>query len=222
MIGGRTLARSRSYQLFGRIVPRVETQERVVALSFDDGPNSQYIGELLDVLAARGVHATFFVIGGELAAAPEAARSLVAGGHELGNHTWSHDRMVLKSYDFYRKELEDTDALIKAAGQTGEIYFRPPYCYKLAGLPWYLSRHNRTTITWDIEPDSFDDVAATPRGILTHVVERVRPGSIILLHVWYKGRQTSREAVPLIIDALQTEGYSFATVGELLRTGGGK
>ena len=217
-IGTRELARSRTYQLFGRIVPRIEAQEKVVALTFDDGPNPEYVDEILGVLAARSVHATFFVTGAELSTSPDAGRKIVAAGHELGNHTWSHDRMVLRSSEFYRKEIDETDALIRATGQTSEIYFRPPYCYKLVGLPWYLSKQNKTTITWDIEPDSYPKVASSPEGILTHVAERVRPGSIILLHIWYRSRQTSRDAVPAIIDKLQTQGYRFVTVGQMLHS----
>jgi peptidoglycan-N-acetylglucosamine deacetylase len=215
--GLRELARSRTFQLFGRLVPRIETQQKIVALTFDDGPNTQYVDEILNNLSTRSVNATFFVTGAELSAAPDAGRMIAAAGHELGNHTWSHDHMILKSSGFYRKEIEDTDALIRATGQASEIYFRPPFCYKLVGLPWYLGKHNRTSITWDVEPDSYADVAATSQGILGHVVERVQPGSIILLHVWYKSRQTSREAVPLVIDALQGQGYRFVTVGEMLR-----
>ena len=217
LIGLRELARSRTVQLFGRLVPRIETSEKIVALTFDDGPNSQYVDEMLGVLSAKSVKATFFVTGGELSTAPEAGRIIVSAGHELGNHTWSHEHMVLKSSGYYRREIEDTDTLIRTAGQTGEIYFRPPYSYKLFGLPWYLRTHNRTSITWDIEPDSYESVAATPQGILAHIVERVRPGSIILLHVWYKSRQSSREAVPLIIDALQNQGYRFVTMSEMLK-----
>jgi len=219
LIGGRELARSRTVQLFGKLVPRIETNEKVVALTFDDGPNRQYADEILNVLSAKSVKATFFVTGGELSKAPEAGRQIVMSGHELGNHTWSHEHMVLKSSGYYRREIEDTDTLIRTAGQTDEIYFRPPFSYKLWGLPWYLRTHHRTSITWDIEPDSYDTVAATPQGILTHVVERVRPGSIILLHVWYKSRKTSREAVPLIIDALRNQEYRFVTVSELIRAG---
>ncbi len=217
LIGLRELARSRTVQLFGRLVPRIETNEKMVALTVDDRPNSQYVGEILGVLSAKSVKATFFVTGGELSMAPEAGRMILSAGHQLGNHTWSHEHMVLKSSGYYRREIEDTDAQIRSAGQTDEIYFRPPYSYKLLGLPWYLRTHHRTSITWDIEPDSYESVAATPQGILAHVVERVRPGSIILLHVWYKSRQTSREAVPLIIDALQSRGYRFVTISEMLK-----
>jgi peptidoglycan/xylan/chitin deacetylase (PgdA/CDA1 family) len=91
-LGGlRQLARSHTVQLFGRLVACDDTPERVVALTFDDGPTSERVDEILRVLAARGVHATFFVIGSELAAAPEAGRRLVAAGHERGNHRRSSE-----------------------------------------------------------------------------------------------------------------------------------
>lgn len=214
----RQVARARTFQLFGQLVDRVDTTAPLVALTFDDGPTAVRLGEVLDVLARRRVAATFFVTGAELAANPDAGRRLVAAGHELGNHTYSHARMVLRSPAFIRRQVEQTDALIRAAGQDGEIHFRPPFGYKLVGLPWYLARTGRTTVTWDVEPDSFPAVAATARGIVEHVVERVRPGSIVLLHVWYANRQTSRDAVPLLIDALHARGYRFVTVRQLLRS----
>ena len=214
----RELARARGFQLFGRLVDRVDTTEPLVALTFDDGPTAAPLERVLGDLAARQVAATFFVTGAELEANPEAGRRLVAAGHELGNHTYSHARMVLRSPGFIRRQVEQTDALIRAAGQRGEIHFRPPYGYKLVGLPWYLAQTGRTTVIWDVEPDSFPQVAATAPGIVAHVVERVRPGSIILLHVWYENRQTSRDAVPPLIDALRARGYRFVTVSQLLRS----
>jgi peptidoglycan-N-acetylglucosamine deacetylase len=210
------LARSKTVQVFGRLVHRVETPERVVALTFDDGPTDEYAGELIAALASRRVRATFFVVGAEVARAPEAARRLVEAGHELGNHTYNHPRMVLRSQASIRQEIERTDERIRAAGQDGRIYFRPPFGYKLFGLPWFLRQTGRTSVTWDVEPDSFPKVAATAEGIAAHVAERVRPGSIVILHVWYRSRATSRAAVPLIIDRLHADGYRFVTVGELV------
>jgi peptidoglycan-N-acetylglucosamine deacetylase len=210
------LARSRTVQLFGTIVPRVETADRRVALTFDDGPTVAVVDSVIALLRARGVHATFFVTGNELAAAPDAGRRLVAAGHELGNHSFSHDRMVLKSQGFIRTEIVRTDSLIHAAGQRGPIFFRPPFGYKLAGLPWYLSRHGRTSVTWDVEPDSYPEVAATSNGIVRHVLDRVQPGSIILLHVWYPSRATSLGAVAPLIDSLHARGYRVGPVRDLV------
>jgi peptidoglycan/xylan/chitin deacetylase (PgdA/CDA1 family) len=219
LAGGLTglyhLARSRTTQLLGTLVARVETSERVVALTFDDGPTEAVVDEILSTLASHHARATFFVNGGHVSEAPEVARRLVAAGHELGNHTDSHERMVLRSQAFIRSEIERTDALIHAAGQEGEIYFRPPFCWKLVGLPWFLWRTGRTTITWDIHADS-PALASDPAKIVSECVQRVRPGSIILLHIWYPSRSASRAAVPLILDRLQARGYRFVTVRELI------
>jgi peptidoglycan/xylan/chitin deacetylase (PgdA/CDA1 family) len=83
-------------------------------------------------------------------------------------------------------------------------------------VPWFLSRAGWTTVTWDVEPDSYPDVAATPQGIVAHVLARVRPGSIIILHPWYPRRATSLASVPLLVDSLRAHGYRVTTVGELL------
>lgn len=216
LYGLRALARSRGVQTFGTIVDRVETPERRVALTFDDGPTREITDSILAILGAREVSATFFVTGAEVSAAPEAARRLAAAGHELGNHTWSHERMVLRPLAFYRQELARTDSAIRAAGHAGPIRFRPPYAYKLFGLPWVLRQSGRTTVTWDVEPDSYPEVAATSEGIVRHVLERVRPGSIILLHIWYPSRATSLAAVGPLVDSLRARGYAVGPVRDLL------
>ena len=218
-VGLRQLARARTVQLFGRLVPRIETTARVVALTFDDGPNAARVDEIIDALAARRIRATFFVNGVELDATPEAGRRLVAAGHELGNHTYSHARMVFRSPRFIQDQVERTDSLIRASGYQGQIYFRAPFCYKLVGLPWFLRRTGRTSVTWDVEPDSYPDVAASAPGIVRHVLEHVRPGSIILLHIWHDSRHTSRAAIPMIAEALQGKGYRFVTISELVGMG---
>jgi peptidoglycan/xylan/chitin deacetylase (PgdA/CDA1 family) len=212
----RLLARSRTYQLFGVIVAEARPREPIVALTFDDGPRDALVDSLIGVLGDRGARATFFLTGRELAEAPAAGARLAAAGHELANHTYSHRRMVLVSPATVREEVERTDSLLRAAGQRGPIWFRPPYGYKLLGLPRYLERTGRTTVTWSIEPDSYAQVAETPEGIVRHVLERVRPGSIILLHPWYDSRRTSRAAIGPLIDSLQRRGYRVETVGALL------
>jgi peptidoglycan/xylan/chitin deacetylase (PgdA/CDA1 family) len=216
LIGIRQLARARTFQLFGTLVPSVATAERRVALSFDDGPSAGPLDTLLALLAARGVSATFFVIGHDLAALPDAGRRIVAAGHELGNHTYSHKRMIFVGPATIRSQLERTDSLIRAVGHQGPILFRPPYGQKLAVLPWYLSRTRRTTVTWDVEPDSYSEVAASADGIVRHVLDKARPGSIILLHVWYPSRATSLRAVGPLIDSLHARGYRVGSVRQLL------
>jgi len=214
--GLRILARSRSYQLFSRPVSRVETSDSVVALTFDDGPTEARADSLLRLLRSRGVRATFFLIGGDIRTSPGAARALAADGHELGNHTYTHNHMVFKTPATYRSEVARTDSLLRAAGARDPIFFRPPYGYKLIGLPSLLWRTGRTTVTWDIEPESYPDVARSADRIVRHVLDRVRPGSIILLHPWYASGAPTRAALPTLIDSLRARGYIIATVGELL------
>lgn len=216
LVGAWKLSRSRTLQMFGEIVPRVETSQKIIALTFDDGPTPEATDEVLSILRGRRVKATFFLIGAEIEQRPELARRIASEGHELGNHSYSHTHMVLKSPSFIREEIERTDRLIRDTGYEGDIHFRPPYSHKLVLLPYYLSKTNRKTITMDIEPDSYPEIAGDPERIVNHVVERARPGSIILLHVMYKGREPSLMAVGGIIDRLKEQGYEFKTVSELL------
>src|SRR5687768_11379448 len=215
--GIRTLGRSRTFQLFGEIVPRVETDRKVVALTFDDGPRADTVDEILAPLTRANVKATFFVCGAEIQDHPAAAAKLVTSGHELGNHSWSHLRMWFKSPPFIREEFERTDALIRASGHQGPIHVRAPYCKKLVALPWYFAKNHRIHVTFDVEPESYPEIDRDMNRLVSHVIENVRPGSIVLLHPWYNGRERTRAAVPLIVRSLRQRGYEFVTVNELLK-----
>ncbi|HEV2861506.1 MAG TPA: polysaccharide deacetylase family protein [Pyrinomonadaceae bacterium] len=207
---------SRTFQFFGRLVPRVNTSRKVVALTFDDGPAPGATDQIISALGGARVRATFFVTGAELERNMDEGRKLVAAGHELGNHSYSHRRMLFVTPSRVRQEVERTDELIRQAGYAGEITFRPPYGKKLFALPYYLSRTGRATVTWDVEPDSYPEVAADSDKIAEHVLTKARPGSIIILHVMYPSRAESLEAVPKIIEGLRARGYDFMTVTELL------
>ncbi|HVF54996.1 MAG TPA: polysaccharide deacetylase family protein [Pyrinomonadaceae bacterium] len=210
------ISRSSTFQFFGQLVPRVNTSQKVVALTFDDGPTPDATGRILSVLAEGQVRATFFVTGAELEKNMAEGQKIVAAGHELGNHSYSHDRMVLVTPSFVKGEIERTDKLIRDAGYQGEIYFRPPYGKKLFVLPYYLSETGRKSITWDIDPDSYPEVAADSDKIVEYALSRARPGSIIILHVMYPSRAESLKAVKKIVEGLKAQGYSFKTVSELL------
>jgi peptidoglycan/xylan/chitin deacetylase (PgdA/CDA1 family) len=216
LAGIRNVARARTFQLFGTLVAEATPRDSIVALTLDDGPVETIVDSLIEVLRAHDARATFFLTGRELAAAPAAGAKLVAAGHELGNHSNTHRRMIFVSPGSVRDEVERTDSLLRAAGQRGPIWFRPPYGYKLVGLPRYLAATGRTTVMWSIEPDSYRDVAETPEGIVRHVLDRVHPGSIIILHPWYPSRRTSREAIGPLVDSLGARGYRVETVGTLL------
>ncbi|MBX3724862.1 MAG: polysaccharide deacetylase family protein [Xanthomonadales bacterium] len=211
---------SRSLQWPGTLVKRVEDAPGLIALSFDDGPSAQGGAAVLDLLEALEVRATFFFTGQELAGQPDLARRFVAAGHELGNHGWSHRRMLFRSPAWIASEIERTDALIRAAGQAGPVLFRPPYFRRLPGLSWYLHTRGRAVVLADVEPESWPGVGADTEAIVRHVLDRARSGSIVLLHVMYASRQASLRAVPGIVEGLRAQGYRLVTVSELLAAGG--
>ncbi len=216
VIGGWSVSRSRTFQLFGEIVHRVETDAQVVALTFDDGPTPEYTAGVLALLKEKDVKATFLLIGADAEKHHLEARAIVADGHELGNHTYSHPDMTLAGEREAETQLTRTDAAIRAAGYSGDIHFRPPFGKKLFGLPLYLAKNDRITVTWDVEPESDEHIAQDPERIVAHVIEQTKSGSIIILHVMYPSRETSRQALPGVIDGLKTRGFRFVTVSELL------
>jgi len=210
------LSKSRTFQLFGDLVQRVDVTQPVLALTFDDGPSSEYTSEILAILAEQDVHATFYLTGQAMEANPRAAQELVAAGHELGNHSYTHQHMLLRSLSFVQDEIERTDAAIREAGYTGQITFRPPYGKRFILLPLVLERTKRITVLFDVEPESYPDVAADANLIQAHVLDHARSGSIILLHVMAPPRDETREALPGVIAGLRARGYQFVTVSELL------
>ncbi|CCH31340.1 polysaccharide deacetylase family protein [Actinosynnema sp. NPDC047251] len=215
-VGLTVVVNARSFQLFGEITHRVETDAKVVALTFDDGPDPAGTRPMLAVLAAKDVRGTFYLTGRELSAHPELGRAVAEAGHEIGNHSYSHERMVFVTPGWVAEEVEETDSLIRSTGYTGPITFRPPHGKKLIALPRYLAEHGRRTVTWDVETDSGPDQPASADELARRTVEQVRPGSIVLLHGMYAGRGVTRDAIGPIIDLLRDRGYRFATVSELL------
>jgi peptidoglycan-N-acetylglucosamine deacetylase len=211
LFGTYKLMNSRTHQLFGGLTQRVETNQKMIALTFDDGP-TENVNQILPLLDKYKAKATFFLIGNEIEKSPLEAKKIAEAGHQIGNHTYSHNRMIFKSPSFYKEEIEKTDQFIQNAGFRGEIDFRPPNGKKLIGLPYYLNKHDRDTITWNIEPDSFYTNASDK---VNYVKDTIKPGSIILLHPMYDETGKELQAIEGILQALSSEGYRFVTVNEL-------
>lgn len=209
--GTMKLMNSREFQVFGNMTNRVETNQKAVALTFDDGPTKN-VDQLLPLLARYNAKATFFLIGKDMEQYPDAIKQIAAAGHQIGNHTYSHNRMVFKSPSYIKNEIEKTDQLIRSSGYEAKIDFRPPYGKKLLLLPYYLSKHNRDTILWDMEPDTNYNTAA---GKVNDVLAHVQPGSIILMHPMYDKTGEELQAIQEILEALTAQGYRFVTVEEL-------
>lgn len=209
------LSKSRTFQFFGGLTNRVQTNEKVVALTFDDAP-SQFSNQVVDVLSEHNTPATFYVIGQNLEKFPDEAKYIADHGHELGNHSFSHHRFILKSLSFIDREIHTTNQLIQNAGYQGEITFRPPGGKKLLFLPWYLNQHGIKTIMWDVEPDTY--VHGDSQAIVDYTLENTHSGSIILLHPFCPANcAADRDALPLIITGLKSQGYTFVTISQLLQ-----
>lgn len=210
------VSKSRTYQIFGEIVPRIETQQKVVALTFDDGPTIEGTAEILAILQENQVKASFFLIGADMEKNLDATKKIIAAGHEVGNHTYTHERMFFKTPSFIQREIDDTDKLIREAGYTGKIHFRSPFGKKFLLLPYYLSKRNKKNIMWDVEPNTFPEIDKDANKIVEYTLKHTKPGSIILLHVMYAGREESMKAVSGIIKGLKEQGFEFKTVAELI------
>lgn len=208
------ISKSRTFQFFGGLTSRIETDQKVVALTFDDAPTAR-TDEVLEILKQKDVRATFFAIGKAMEENPDQAKKIVEDGNQLANHSYSHQRFLLKSMTFTKSEIEKTNELIRSAGYVGEIVFRPPNGKKLFILPWYLRQSKIKTVMWNVEPDSY--VAGDTQKIVEYTLEKTKPGSIILIHPFCESDcAADREALPLIIDGLKDRGYTLVTVNELI------
>lgn len=215
------MAISPTSQVYGKIVVHGPDDEKVVALTFDDGPNEPYTSQILDVLNAEGVKATFFAVGVNVETFPDAARRIVADGNVIANHSWDHSRLAT-AVDFKYTQLERAQDAIRVATGVTPRFFRPP-----AGIhtPWQLRRvasEGMLTVNWDSEGYDWQK-PNSPERIEAKVLASVRPGSIILLHDGDETRHGSDRsqtvaALPTIIDALRAEGYRFVTLPQMLGT----
>ena len=180
-----------------------------VALTFDDGPSSEYTPLLLDGLRERNVKASFFVIGSniEKEGGEEIIRRIYEEGHLIGNHTWHHvDLSDLSTEDAW-KELEMTDSLIKAITGEETALVRPPF----GEFPRSMEEPDKLYVKWTV--DSRDWVTKDTQEIVRKVVTDTEENDIILMHDCY---ETSVEAALQIIDTLSERGYEFVTVDRLL------
>lgn len=190
----------------------VYVEEPYIAITFDDGPHATLTPKLLDILAARRVKATFFVVGQCVADLPEIVKRAANEGHEIASHSWSHPNLGKMSDEAVRSQLQRTDDAIKAAIGTRPTLMRPPYgSITPRQKVWMHEQFGYKTIIWDVDP--FDWKRPGPTVVRDRIVNQTKPGSIILVHDIHAA---SVEAMPSTLDQLQAKGFKFATVSELL------
>lgn len=182
--------------------------KKEIALTFDDGPHPVYTPKLLDGLKARGVKASFFLIGQNIDGNEEIIRRMKEEGHLIGNHSQSHMQLSKENIDAAYQQISVTNQ--KIFDITGEMpsYIRPPYGSWSEELECIIPM---TVALWDV--DTMDWKSQNKNQIVRHVIWHADDGAVILLHDVY---ETSVDAALEIIDTLTKEGYNFVTVDELL------
>ena len=182
---------------------------KYIALTFDDGPRASTTARLLDGLAERGIHATFFLIGEQIPGNEALVERLAREGHQIGVHTFDHIRLADQDEETVRGELERTEALLRLLVGEGVWWLRPPY-----GLitPREAAWVSVPMVQWTIDPEDWRFKDA--QRITNHILRHAEPGAIILLHDIYP---TSVDAALAAVDALTDQGYIFVTVQDLFR-----
>ena len=185
-----------------------ERHRKMIALTFDDGPDPTTTPQALSILKKFNAKATFFMVGKNVNAYPDIAKQVRKEGHQIGNHTWNHPQLPKLSLDSAKKEILDTqEAIQKATGVQTKI-MRPPYGAINSAIQYGV---DQSYIMWDV--DSLDWKTHNTTAILNEVKKAVKPGSIILMHDIH---QTTIDALPTVLDYLKSQGYTFVTVDELL------
>src|SRR5213082_3823385 len=183
-----------------------------IAMTFDDGPSATLTPKLLDLLAARHIKATFFVIGENVAEHPEIVARAAREGHEIASHSWSHPNFAKMSQESVRSQLQRTDDAIKSAIGKSPTLLRPPYgSITEREKRWIHDEFGYDIVLWDVDP--LDWKRPGPAVVRNRILKETRPGSIVLSHDIHPG---TIEAMPSTIDALEAKGFKFVTVSELI------
>jgi peptidoglycan/xylan/chitin deacetylase (PgdA/CDA1 family) len=181
-------------------------------MTFDDGPSAKDTPRLLDMLKERHIHATFFFVGQNVAENPEIVKRIVAEGHDIGNHSWSHPQLSKMNDEAVRNELQKTeDAIVAACGQKPKL-MRPPYgAFTARQRAWCNGNWGYKIILWDVDP--LDWKIRNSDHVKSEILKQTVQGSIVLSHDIHK---TTVDAMPATLDALAAKGFKFVTVSELI------
>ncbi len=200
----------------GKIYYGNECSEKLVALTFDDGPHKFRTDEILDVLKKYNVKATFFVVGTMAKEYPHLIKRELAEGHEIGNHTYSHHNLKRLDMATLEREIELTEEAIFEACEYRPKLFRPPEGWCTENIASVAGRMDYDVILWNI--DTLDWAHTESKKIYECVSSSIKPGSIILFHDYVSGKSPTIDALEMIIPKLLDEGYRFVTVSELIAT----
>lgn len=214
---GQAATKNRAYwEARGDIVWEVKTDTKLIALTFDDGPDPRYTREILDLLEKHKAKGTFFVMGHKAEKNPTLIREMSQKGHEIANHTYHHPQLRTITAADLQKEIKDTDNVIYSITGKYPALFRPPggvYDDKVVAA---AKTQNHLVVMWSWTQDTKDWKNPGTQKIINKVCDNAKPGNIVLFHDAGGNRTQTVRAVEIILDRLSKEGYQFVTVSQLL------
>ena len=193
----------------------VPTNEKVIALTFDDGPWPETTESILATLKKEQIKATFYMIGQPLKSFPEIGKKVLADGHVIANHTlhhWYHKMSPLVA----QREIEDTQKIIREVLNVETAYFRPPGGVLTNGLVAYAQKQGQSVNMWSVDSNDSHPKRPSPEAMIKTVLAQATPGGIVLMHDGGGNHNNTALAVPQIIAKLRAQGYKFVTMPELL------
>lgn len=196
------------------VVYSMHTNDKTIALTFDDGPHPRYTAEILDILGEYDIKATFFTIGQNVDLYSDVVKELYAAGHEIGNHTYTHSNMKFLTEEKISSEINDTENAVYGNIAYRTKLLRPPGGMLCDTVCKVAEEKGYTIVCWSV--DTLDWAHTPSNEIVNHVLSSVKGGDIILFHDFVSGESTTIDALKIIIPTLLEEGYRFVTVSELI------
>lgn len=206
-------------QMFGKFPYRIKTKKKVIALTFDDGPNEPYTSKIANYLHEEGVNATFFQVADCVERHPKVGKKLINLGHVVGNHSAHHQfRRYLISLTFDKEINHAQEVIARSTGKTPNL-FRPPWLWRTPMLLHNLKKKGLVPVSGEF-CHSLEIFQPEPKRIAHAVLAKARPGLIVIFHDGVEGkggdRNSTYQSLKYIVPELKRRGYTFVTVDRLL------
>lgn len=206
-------------QFFGNFPYQAKTSKKVIAITFDDGPNEPYTSEIVDFLNSKNVKATFFQVGSCINRYPEATLKIFNSGHTIGIHSLSHKFSKYFAQPKFKSEITKTQAIIDKIIHVRPILFRPPWLFRQPLIFGQLKKLNIQPIS-GVFGSNVEVFKPNANTIAKHALAKAKPGLILIFHDGYNASGTNRshtvQAVKIVVEDLLSQGYRFVSVDELL------
>ncbi|MEH2160607.1 MAG: polysaccharide deacetylase family protein [Nostoc sp.] len=195
---------------------KLKANEKVIALTFDDGPGPKNTEQVLEILKKNNIKATFFMLGEMVKYFPKVAKQVAADGHVIGNHTWHHWYFKMDAATAASEIDRTADIIYKTTGEKTTL-FRPPGGFLNNGLAQYARNEKYAVMMWSEQSGDAERRSPQVPMLVKNVLKYAKPGAIVLMHDGGGNRSRSVKALPEMIAGLKAQGYRFVTIPELLQ-----